>query len=256
MTESDSLASRVAHGEPDALDLSHGREASTPFWEARSPVLALRRRTSLEIIEVGFLFAFLLSYIWIVGQTSWADSWPAFALFFAFTLLSHRLHGDAPADLGVRLDNFGQALFEAITVIVPGLVIALAIGLRLGWVERIDPGSVALAFLRGLPWALFQQYGLQCFFARRLRGPLGEGPGHDLACAAIFAALHLPNPFLTVVTFGAAYCFCALFRRCPNLFALAIAHALSSSVLYHSLPSGITCLMRVGPGCLIQLGLL
>jgi membrane protease YdiL (CAAX protease family) len=68
-----------------------------------------------------------------------------------------------------------------------------------------------------------------------------------VACAAIFGALHLPNPFLSIVTFGAGYCFCALFRRCPNLFALALAHALASTVLYHFLPMQITHFMRVGP---------
>jgi len=192
----------------------------------------------------------LLRLLW--RQPLWAIP---FALFFGFTLLSHRLHGDTPADLGIRYDTFGRALSEAIAVVAPGLLIAVVAGFGLNGAGRMDLGGVGLAFLRTYPWALFQQYGLQCFFGRRLRGLLGDGIGHDLVCAGIFATLHLPNPFLTVVTFGAAYCFCVLFRRCPNLFALAFAHALSSSVLYHALSPGITCLMRVGPGCLAQLGL-
>jgi len=59
-----------------------------------------------------------------------------------------------------------------------------------------------------------------------------------------------------VVTFGAGYCFCALFRRCPNLFVLALAHAVASTVLYHALPAATTHLMRVGPGYYQQAGLI
>ncbi len=38
-----------------------------------------------------------------------------------------------------------------------------------------------------------------------------------------------------------------------GLFALAAAHALSSSVLYYCLPPAVTHLMRVGPGYLQEL---
>jgi membrane protease YdiL (CAAX protease family) len=87
----------------------------------------------------------------------------------------------------------------------------------------------------------------------RLRGVLKDPLAHDVVCAGIFAALHLPNPFLTAVTFGAGYCFCVLFRRCPNLFAIGAAHALASSTLYFCLPPAITHLMKVGPGYLLDL---
>ena len=117
----------------------------------------------------------------------------------------------------------------------------------------MTPERLTISFFDAYSWAFFQQYGLQCFFNLRLRNVVRHPIGHDVVCAGIFAALHLPNPFLTVVPFGASYCFCALFRRCPNLFALAAAHALSSSVLYYCLPPAVTHLMRVGPGYLLEL---
>ena len=199
-------------------------------------------------VEVALIAGFLLVYIWVIEPRSRVYAGPGFVLFFTFTFLSHLRHNDTLADLGIRLDTFGRALREAFLVIVPALILTATLGLRLGGGVALDPQRTALAFLWGYPWALFQQYGLQCVIGRRLESVVRGEVAHDVTCAAIFGALHLPNPFLTVVTFGAAYCFCALFRRCPNLFALALAHTLASTVLYHFLPPEITHFMRVGPG--------
>jgi CAAX prenyl protease-like protein len=216
--------------------------------QARDAAAPLDRNGIGSLLEVISVVAFLLSYIWIIEPLSRAYAAPGFVLFFAFAFLLHVRHKDTAADLGIRLDTFGRALREALFVIVPALILTASLGVRLGGGVALDPRRTALAFLWGYPWALFQQYGLQCVIGRRLASVIHDEVGHDVVCAAIFGALHLPNPFLTVATFGAAYCFCALFRRCPNLFALALAHTLASTVLYHFLPPGITHFMRVGPG--------
>jgi len=206
------------------------------------------REEMISAFEALFIVTFLLAYIWIIEPWSRAYAGPGFVLFFAFTLLIHIRHKDTAAELGIRLDTFGRAAGEALLVIAPTLLLAAGLGLRLGGGVALDPGRTALAFVWGYPWALFQEYGLQCVIGRRLTEVIRGDVVHDVVCAAIFGALHLPNPFLTIMTFGAAYCFCALFRRCPNLFALALAHTLASTVLYHFLPPGITHYMRVGPG--------
>jgi CAAX prenyl protease-like protein len=207
-----------------------------------------------SLLEVGAVVAFLFLYIWVLEPKSQAYAAPGFAMFFTFAFLLHLKHNDTAAELGIRLDTFGRAIREALIVIAPTLVLAAALGTRLGGGVNLDPGRTALAFLWGYPWALFQEYGLQCVIGRRLEEVIPGPVGHDIACAAIFGALHLPNPFLSVMTFGAAYCFCALFRRCPNLFALALAHTFASTVLYHFLPVAITHSMRVGPGFFNGLG--
>ena len=198
-------------------------------------------------LEVALIAGFLLVYIWVIEPRSRAYAGPGCVLFFLFTLLSHLRHGDMMADLGIRIDTFGPALKEAVLVIAPTLVLAAALGVYMKRDVALDPGRTALAFLWGYPWALFQQYGLQCVIGRRMAEVIADPLRHDVVCAAIFGALHLPNPFLSIVTFGAGYCFCALFRRCLNLFALALAHTLASMVLYHFLPMQITHFMRVGP---------
>lgn len=216
--------------------------------QVRDAAPSLDREEVLTFLEVLSVVAFLLVYIWIIEPRSRAYAGPGFVLFFAFAFLLHLRHNDTAADLGIRLDTFGRAVREATFVIVPALILAATLGVRLGGGVALDPRRTLLAFVWGYPWALFQEYGLQCVIGRRLASVVRGEVAHDVICAGIFGALHLPNPFLTVVTFGAAYCFCALFRRCPNLFALALAHTLASTVLYHFVPSEITHFMRVGPG--------
>jgi CAAX prenyl protease-like protein len=222
--------------------------------QARDTGLSLDREDIVAFLEVACVVAFLVVYIWIIEPRSRAYAMPGFVLFFAFAFLLHLRHNDTAADLGIRLDTFKPAVLEAIVVIVPALILAATLGLRLGGGVALDPGRTLLAFVWGYPWALFQQYGLQCVIGRRLAGLIRGEIAHDLTCAAVFGGLHLPNPFLTIVTFGAGYCFCALFRRCPNLFALALAHTLASTVLYHFLPLGITHSMRVGPAFFGSIG--
>jgi hypothetical protein len=208
-------------------------------------------------LEVAVGLSYLLYCIWVVDPSTAGAGvpWPYYAVFLGFTILTHLRHGDRAADLGLRLDTLGRALLEGVAVVGPGLLIAFAIGRSMEGGRPMNLQSLALSWVGVYPWALFQQYGLQCLFGRRLEGVVRHPVGHDALCAAIFAALHLPNPFLAMVTLGAGYCFCALFRRCPNLFALGAVHALASSILYHCLPAAVTHLMRVGPGYLSEMRL-
>jgi len=208
---------------------------------------------ALQGLEVVFLLGFLLYFIWVLGPHSGRYVWPGVAFFVGFVTVSAWLHGNRPADLGIRLDTFGRAMGEALVVIAPALLLAFMIGRYMDGGRSLNLERYAAAFVKVYPWALFQQFGLLCFFSLRLRGALKDPLAHDVVCAGIFAALHLPNPFLTAVTFGAGYCFCVLFRRCPNLFAIGAAHALASSTLYFCLPPAITHLMKVGPGYLLDL---
>jgi len=206
-------------------------------------------RTALASgVEVALVVGFLLVYIWVIEPRSRSYAGPGFVLFFLLTFLLHLKHNDSAADLGIRLDTFGRALREGLLVIAPTIVLAAVLGAYLGGGIALDPRRMAMSVLWAYPWALFQQYGLQSVIGRRMAEVIPRAVGHDVACAAVFGALHLPNPFLTVVTFGAGYCFCALFRRCPNLFALAVTHTIASTALYHFLPAQITGYLRVGPG--------
>lgn len=204
--------------------------------------------------ELAALLGYLFSYIWIIApMTHGRAQWPAYVLFVACTIGSHVLRRESLDDLGLRFDNFRRSLAEALVMITPTILVVFAFGLVRGETQHMSPRNMAISVLGLFPWALFQQYGLVAVFGRRLR-LLSEKPFvTDVGCAIIFALLHLPNPLLMSVTFGAGYCMSVLFRRSPNLFALALAHALASSFIHHSLPFAMTLSMSVGPGCLMRI---
>ena len=200
------------------------------------------------LVEVTAMVALLLSYIW---------GWQGFlrggfllvtALYFAIGYLSHSRRGETARQLGLRFDNFWAATRNASLVVCVGLSVPLAVGAALGtW--HFHGWSRSLAGLPwGLAWGTAQQYGLLCFLYRRLLESLDSPQAATLGAAAIFAALHVPNPFLLGVTFVAGLVSCTLYRREPNVFVLGIAHAAISFVLYGALARSITHGLHVGPG--------
>src|SRR5574342_246542 len=99
----------------------------------RAVATAVPDRSELvSLLEVAFVVAFLLVYIWIIEPWSRAYAAPGFVLFFTFAFLLHVRHNDTAAELGIRLDTFGRALREAAFVIVPALVLAGGLGMHLG----------------------------------------------------------------------------------------------------------------------------
>jgi hypothetical protein len=107
-----------------------------------------------------------------------------------------------------------------------------------------------LAFGGYAVWSVMQQFLLQGYFLSRLSRLV---PSATLAAgisAAIFAAAHLPNPILTILTlvWGLAACF--VFLKGRNLWPLAIAHAILGICVAITIPGPIVHNMRVGRGYL------
>ncbi len=99
----------------------------------------------------------------------------------------------------------------------------------------------------GITWGTMQQYGLLAIFFRRFRDLLPGRRAPLLAAAGTFALLHLPNPFLMLVTFSAGALACWIYSRSPNLIVLGVMHGVISFLISATLPVSLTMGMRVGP---------
>jgi membrane protease YdiL (CAAX protease family) len=110
------------------------------------------------------------------------------------------------------------------------------------WHDRRDGWSRLAALI---PWGLGQQFALQTVFLREAQALLSKSSGIWLA-ALLFAALHLPNPFLTAATALGAVAWCWIYNRHPNLLPLALSHAVATLAILYAFDDTVTGGLRVG----------
>jgi hypothetical protein len=101
-----------------------------------------------------------------------------------------------------------------------------------------------LDFLYVIVWGGAQQFVLQTVILRESQHAVRRGA--TMLAAAIFASVHLPNPFLTIVTFVGALAWCGIYARHPNIVPLALSHATAAVIILMSFNREITGGLRTG----------
>lgn len=206
-------------------------------------IISERSLAAWEIISV-FISFLITEWIVLALGGKFLAAVPV-AAAFGYILVSHRLRGETPRELGFRMDNFAPALA---LVAVP-TILALACFLIIGWSE----GGWRWELLWSRPrylllpiWALAQQYVTQGFINRRAQTVFGRGWKSVLITASIFALLHMPNLNLVWLTFIGGVVWAATYQLRPNLIVLAISHTFTSVILARALPNIWVNSMRVG----------
>jgi membrane protease YdiL (CAAX protease family) len=184
----------------------------------------------------------------IFGKNWLAGAIPACAAL-AFIVISQFMRGESLSDLGFRIDNFLAAAVLLLPPMVFASLVLAWIGWRFGGVRadniRFDPSLLRIS-LWLFVWGLTQQYALQAFINRRAQMIWGAGYTSLFFVASIFALLHLPNFWLMIATFFGGTLWTFAYRRVPNLWAIALSHAVMTAVIALSVPYEALHGLRVG----------
>lgn len=186
------------------------------------------------------LLAVIVAYTWILQPRT--PRWAAHVVTLVVLGLS-LAKAARTGEWGLRPSAFLPALRAAAALTLPALAVMYVVGSARGTLHAREHAGGDLAFL--LVWAAGQQFALQTVLLREAQAVTSRRMGIVLA-AAVFGALHLPNPFLAPVTLLAALGWCWIYDRHPNLLPLALSHALSTFVILHVFDDGLTGRLRVG----------
>jgi hypothetical protein len=195
--------------------------------------------------EVLFVFAGVVAFIWRL-QFTFPDLVIVLLVFIVATFFLHR---DRLEDLGFGSHGLLAGIQAvAIPTLMIGSVLAIAAVVRGAPPLALFSADKLIALEKYFAWCLLQEFVLQSFFANRVLLVLKDPRHAAWANAAIFAAVHIPNPVLMPVTFLGGYLLTRIFFSTRNLVPLALAQAIVGSLLAVAVPISWHHGLRVGPG--------
>ena len=214
---------------------------------ARRPALAELLGTcshkEFRALRVPFTTAIVLSvlaYVWLVeGKLPREVVVVPFTLVVMLTVRHNWRHGD----WGFSRRALGPGLGYVLAITVPLTLVILSAGAAIGTLHDRRDFLGSLAPL--VAWGGAQQWVLQTVVLHEAQRTTGRRHGIVIA-ALLFGVVHLPNPFLTAVTFGGGLVWCWLYDRYPHIFPLALSHGLGTLAILYAFDATITGRLRIG----------
>jgi membrane protease YdiL (CAAX protease family) len=198
--------------------------------------------------SMPFTFAILASILlhtWVIDQRFPRS--PAYVTTGAVAALG-LWHSVKTGEWGLDRRAFAPALRAVALFTTPAVAAIFLTGSWMGTLhDRRD-------FLGSLGWLVLwggaQQWILQTVVlheARRAARPIAV-----VLAAALFAGVHLPNPFLTAVTFVGGLVWCATYMRHPHVVPLALSHGLGTLAILYAFDPRLTGGLRIGYSYLVR----
>ena len=138
---------------------------------------------------------------------------------------------------------FWPGLVRVLIVTLPAVALIIGAGAALDTLHDRRDFLGSLAALAW--WGLAQQWVLQTVLLAEAQRWTSRRSGIWIA-AAIFGAIHLPNPFLSAVTFLGGLLWCRIYDRYPNILPLALSHGLGTLAILYAFDADITGRLRIG----------
>jgi membrane protease YdiL (CAAX protease family) len=185
--------------------------------------------------------AIILGYQWVAAPlVSVRGPWVAVPVLVIIGLCI--MHNRRTREWGFDGAAFWPALAwsAVLTVILGGTL--WAIGRSFGSPPRRD--APWLDFVYVVLWGGSQQFVLQTVMLREAQATAGRAA--VIVAATLFAAFHLPNPFLVAVTFVGGLTWCWIYARHPNLVPLAVSHATATVIILMAFNPSVTGALRTG----------
>ncbi len=151
-------------------------------------------------------------------------------------------------ELGLGWRSFVRSLWILPAAIVLGIVSAF-VAAKFGTLHPLYKAD--FAHITGyVIWTVYQQLLLQDYFMDRLLRLGLSGSTAVTIAGTLFAAAHLPSPWLTAATLVWGIVSCALFRRYRSIWALGLAQGLLGLCFAICIPDALHHHLRVGLGYL------
>jgi len=191
------------------------------------------------------ILAVVLSYIWF-AESRVPSSYVAIPA--SVLMLLAAWHAMRTREWGLTLAAMRPGLGAAVAVTLPAIAVLLAVGAALGTLH--DRRDFVGTLMRLVAWGGAQQWVLQTVVLREAQATTSRRAGL-LVAPLLFAAVHLPNPFLAAMTLVGALGWCAIYDRYPNVVPLALSHAILTLAILYAFDDALTGRLRVGYGYLL-----